>query len=95
MRSVTRRDFHHVILSALGSCTLGSLCSTAYAADDESLTFVHPELRPFAAQLMRLAGAMPELSAQTLAATRQAMGAGRTTAGLASMGETPRPRNGW
>jgi acetyl esterase/lipase len=74
MRSVTRRDFHHVILSALGSCTLGSLCSPAYAADDESLTFFHPELRPFAAQLMRLAGAMPELSAQTLAATRQAMG---------------------
>jgi acetyl esterase/lipase len=74
MPSATRRTFHHFILSALGMGVISDLPSPALAADAQDLGFVHPELRPAAAQLLKLVSSMPELSAETLAITRQAMG---------------------
>ncbi len=74
MHCATRRDLHRFMLSALGTCALESLWSPACAAGNESFPFVHPELRPVAEQLMKLVSTMPELSAETLTRTRQAMG---------------------
>lgn len=62
------------MLSALGACALGDFGAPSFAAEATGFSFVHPELRPFAEQLMKRVGSMPELSTGTLAASRQAMG---------------------
>lgn len=56
------------------SCLLSGFAGQALAHDAKDLNYVHPELRPFAKQLIQMTGSMPELAAESLAASRQAMG---------------------
>jgi len=74
MPTTTRRQFHTLMLSSVGLWGGACLGVPVFAAEPENYAFVHPELRPFAAQLAKVLGAMPELSAQTLPALRQTMG---------------------
>ncbi|MBB3955772.1 alpha/beta hydrolase [Novosphingobium sediminicola] len=74
MDGLSRRDLHRLVAVAATSLGLGGLPQAAFAGESGELGYVHPELRPAAKQLLQLVASMPEISPETLAITRQAMG---------------------
>lgn len=71
---LSRREALRISVAGTTSCLLAGLAEPALAQNIGELAYVHPELRPFAQQLIQRAGSTPELSASTLAVTRKAMG---------------------
>lgn len=71
---VSRREAGRIVAAGAASCLLSGFAGEGLAQGTGEFAYVHPELRPFAKQLTQLVGSMPELSAATLAVTRQAMG---------------------
>ncbi|MBC2669312.1 alpha/beta hydrolase [Novosphingobium piscinae] len=71
--AITRRAFGRLAGAGAVSSILGAVSGGARAKEAGELSYVHPELRPFAKQLIQLVGSMPELSDESLAVTRQAM----------------------
>jgi acetyl esterase/lipase len=75
MDGLSRRDLHRLLAAATASIGLGGFAKAAFAGEPADFSYVHAELRPFAKKLLQLVGSMPELSSETLALTRQGMGA--------------------
>lgn len=74
MKQMSRREVGRIVAAGAASCLLSGFTGEALAHGTDEFAYVHPELRPFAKQLTQLVGSMPELSAASLAVTRQAMG---------------------
>lgn len=74
MKRVSRRESFKLAAIGTAGCLLGGLGELARASEPEEFAYVHPELRPFAKQLMAMLEPMPELSEKSLSFTRKAMG---------------------
>lgn len=74
MDGLSRREFHRLLVSAAAIGPLGFWPRAAFADAADDFGYVHPELRPIVKPLLQAVAAMPELSAETLALARKAMG---------------------
>ena len=74
MISVTRRS---VLTRGIATASMEAMAKPLLAvktgSQGDDLSFVNPELRPTARQLLAQIGSLPELSANTLAVSRKAM----------------------
>lgn len=72
MTNLSRRDLHRMLLAVAGSCMLPKF---AFSASENSgnLSYVDPELRQFAAQVLKVFESIPALSSENIDTNRQMM----------------------